>query len=81
MLVTETSTAGEAAVAQKALLEVSRLVGEATERFERESFIEAMSSLTAVTTVLDPLIGFMNRSWVSAAAGDDPGAFVSGQYL
>jgi hypothetical protein len=56
---------GDAAVAQKALREVSRLVGEATRRFEQDAFIEAMSSLTAIPSVLDPLIGFLGYRWVT----------------
>jgi hypothetical protein len=81
---TEAGTAaGDAAAAQKALQEVSRLVDEAISRFEQNAFIEAMSSLTAIPTVLDPLITFMGRTWVTAAGlgGDQDAREVGGMYL
>ncbi|MBV9449979.1 MAG: hypothetical protein JO345_29225 [Streptosporangiaceae bacterium] len=69
-----TAAAGDAAVAQKALQEVSRLVGEATRRFQHEEFIEAVSSLTAIPSVLDPLISYVNHTWVTAASLIEPEA-------
>ena len=77
------TAAGDAAVAQKALKEVSRLVGEAISRFEQEAFIEAMSSLTAIPTVLDPLITFLGSTWVTSAGlgGDQDACEVQGMYL
>jgi hypothetical protein len=81
---TEVGTAaGDAAVAQKALQEVSRLVDEAISRFEQDAFIEAMSSLTAIPTVLDPLITFIGRTWITAVGlgGDQETGEVRGMYL
>ena len=77
------ATAGESAVAQRALQEVGRLVEEATERLEGSSFIEAMSSLTAIPNILDPLIGYLSRTWVTDAtgAGDAVAALPGGTYL
>lgn len=54
----------EDAAARRALKELKRLAMEATRRFEQRSLIEATSSLTAMATVLEPLLGYVQRTWV-----------------
>lgn len=73
----------EDAAARQALRELKRLATEALRRFEHDSLIEATSSLAAIPTVLDPLLSYVQRTWVtdavqvSAAADDDhPGCYL-----
>jgi len=66
-----TAIAGEVAVARRALQEVSRLASEATTHFEEQEYIEAASALTALTSVLEPLISFMNTHWIEASITEE----------
>lgn len=54
----------EDVAARRALRELRRLASEATRRFEQRSLIETSSSLTAMATVLEPLFGYVQRTWV-----------------
>jgi hypothetical protein len=77
----DTMTSREAAVARRALREVSRLAGEATAHFEEQEYIEAASSLSAVSTVLDALISYMNRQWMESTVAQELAASPIGAYL
>ncbi len=76
----------EDAAARRALKELKRLAMKATRRFEQRSLIETTSSLTAMATVLEPLLGYVQRTWVEAevtaaapAEAEQSGSF--GMYL
>lgn len=57
----------EDAAARQALRELKRLATEAWRRFEHDSLIEATSSLAAIPTVLDPLLSYVQPTWVADA--------------
>jgi hypothetical protein len=73
----------EDAAARQALRELKRLATEALRRFEHDALIEATSSLAAIPTVLDPLLSYVQRTWVAdvVQAPPDVGDEHPGGYL
>lgn len=76
-------TRAEDAAARQPLRDLKRLDTEALRRFEHDALIEATSSLAAIPTVLDPLLSYVQRTWVADAvavlpdAGDEhPGGYL-----
>jgi hypothetical protein len=76
-------TRAEDAAARQALRELKRLATEALRRFEHDALIEATSSLAAIPTVLDPLLSYVQRTWVADAVqvtpiseDDHPGCYL-----
>jgi len=66
---TTTNPRPEDAAARAAIRELKRLASEASRRFDQDSLIATTSSLTAMATVLDPLLGYLQRSWVESEVG------------
>lgn len=62
---TTTTLRPEDAAARAAIRELKRLANEASRRFDKYSLIATTSSLAAMATVLDPLLGYMLRTWVA----------------
>lgn len=62
----------EDAAARQALRELKRLATEALRRFEPDALIEATSSLAAISTVLDPLLSYVQRTWVADVVRTSP---------
>jgi hypothetical protein len=50
---------------------LKRLAAEAGRRFEQDSLIATTSSLAAMTSVLDPLLGYLQRTWVAEEVAAD----------
>lgn len=65
MATVPTARADDAA-AREALRELKRLATEALRRFEHDALIEAMSSLAAIPTVLNPLLSHVQQTWISS---------------
>ena len=84
---TTTNPRPEDAAARAAIRELKRLASEASRRFDQNSLIATTSSLTAMATVLDPLLGYLQRSWVESEvevpddAADDSDDDHVGMYL
>jgi hypothetical protein len=71
---TTTNPRPEDAAARAAIRELKRLASEASRRFDQNSLIATTSSLTAMSTVLDPLLGYLQKSWVESEVGATNGA-------
>jgi hypothetical protein len=87
MPLTTTNPRPEDAAARAAIRELKRLASEVSRRFDQNSLLATTSSLTAMSTVLDPLLGYLQRSWmeheaeVSAGAASDSDDDREGMYL
>lgn len=87
MPLTTTNPRPKDAAARAAIRELKRLASEASRRFDQNSLLATTSSLTAMSTVLDPLLGYLQRSWmereaeVSAGAAGDSDDDRVGMYL
>lgn len=71
---TTTNPRPEDAAARAAIRELKRLASEASRRFDQNSLIATTSSLAAMSTVLDPLLGYLQRSWVESEVEAPNGA-------
>jgi hypothetical protein len=58
----------EDAAARLAFRELKRLANEASRFFGQNSLVATTSSLAAMSTVLDPLLGYLQHSWIADAA-------------
>jgi hypothetical protein len=68
----EGSASSQEATARRALQELSRLASEARDHIDAGEYVEAASSLSAMPTVMGPLMAFVSLQWLETETSDPP---------